>query len=164
MLHPPQRWAAMDIDIVCPKCSARMVDRNYGNEPMYCLVCGTQGDMITHGSQFNNVKGKRNTRSRASPVTHIARYKEAKGRTGHPELKDMTLKYRLAHRRSHDEGAFPALLLECPHCGRETLSQAWVKSRWEPRRAAIERYIYVECPSGHTYSIVCDSSGDYYWR
>ena len=120
--------------------------------------------MIHHGSSFTNVKGKKATRSRASTVTHTARYKEAKGKAGNPVLKDRTLRYRLAHRWEHDEGAFPALLLECPYCGSETLSQKWVKSKWDTSRATMERFMYIECPSNHRYSMVCDSNGNYYWR
>ena len=145
----------MGRDNKCPRCGSLMVTPNYDDEPMYCMVCGAQGDM----RPTNNVHA--NSKERTSSYAHTARYSAKEGhRKG--ELKHKTVRYRLAY--ANRNTPLPALVMECPWCGAVSRSNIWSSPRRRYGQVTNEREMYVECPSHHTYSMVCDADGEYYWR
>ena len=155
----------MGLAIKCPRCSSRMIIPRYNDEPMYCMVCGAQGDTAPptpKTTKYSETQAGQAAKVRASTTYHTARYREVRDGPPPKELRHMIVRYRLAH--GDRQLAFPALIVECPWCGGSTQSQAWAAPRREYNSRATERYMYIECPSKHTYSIGCDASGEYYWR
>jgi len=129
-----------------------MVAPSYDDEGMYCPVCGEHVDVPpTHTTQGSKTR-----------TTHTARYR-ARGR--HDEvngLRHLTVRYMLAF--ADRSSPMPALIMKCPWCGGVTKSRTWAQPKREINRSLSEREMFVECPSNHTYSMVCDADGDYYWR
>ena len=156
----------MSVDSVCPRCDSRMIYPRFDDDPMYCMVCGAQGDMPppSKTTKFSETKGGKAARSRSSSTIHTARYRGAEGGPRFKGMESMTVRYRMTH--ADRQIPLPALIVACPWCGGVTRSQSWAapKSAGRWRASSTERYMYIECPSSHTYSMVCDASGDYYWR
>jgi DNA-directed RNA polymerase subunit M/transcription elongation factor TFIIS len=137
----------------CPRCGSLMVAPSYDDEGMYCITCGTQGDVPTP------------THRNYTPISkliHTARYRAKKGHRNNNGVKHLTVRYRMAY--GDRNSPMPALVVECPWCGGVTKGVTWSAPRRESTRSLGEREMFVECPSNHTYSMVCDADGDYYWR
>ena len=148
----------MGIGAACPRCGSLMLTPSYDDEPMYCLVCGAQGAWPLATSVFRKAH-----KARVSS-TQTARYNSVNNWPGNKKLQHLTVKYRMTFGEQHGPNPMPALIVECPWCGGVTKSQDWMTSRKLVGDTYSERYLYLVCPSEHTYSIICNEDGDYYWR
>ena len=147
----------MGINSTCPRCKSHMIDPRYNDEPMYCLVCGAQGDMPPTTTNVHTIKTRTST-------THTARYRSYSSWPGNNKLKQLTVKYRMTFATPQGINPMPALILECPWCGGVTKSQVWTARSKLVGDKYSERAMNIVCPSKHSYSIVCNEEGDYYWR
>lgn len=147
----------MSLDDRCPRCSSLMLTAGYSDDPMYCIVCGAQGDT----PPTNNVHGSRANKARGS-TAHTARYKAVLRKTTmdwqdfHEELQHLIVRYKLTY-ADRPLSVMPALIMECPWCKGVTRSQTWKSNRRE-------HVMHIECPSKHYYTMVFSEEGDYYWR
>lgn len=144
--------------VECHRCGSLMVVPAYDDTPIYCIVCGEQGDMIPQQPTHYSHNGYDLTDfTNTNLVTiYIARYRGIGDANG---LREQVVRYRMTH--GDKQTSLPALVVECPWCKEVTVAQTW--HRLKTRGRGDERSMYIECTTRHTFTMVCED-GDYYWR
>ncbi len=146
--------------VECHRCGSRMYNPSHDDDPMYCIVCGAQGDMlppqpIRYSRNGYDLTDFTNTNL---ATIYIARY-DGTGAYANG-LREQVVRYRMTHGDKHT--SLPALAVECPWCKEVTVAQTW--HRLNTRGRGDARSMYIECTTRHTFSMVCADDGNYYWR